>query len=152
MPSRIDCGRISSAASVHLQTCDGRGAMPSAGITRANDRSVDADEDLVEYEPEQADDRLDERVTEQQLRSRAESRDEPGAERHAAHEDRQHECLRVRRVAQEQLQVVRPDRLVDEAGEAGYDENAEQKLPAERGLWLRGHTGINERSVARYAT
>ena len=57
-------------------------------------------------------------------RSRSERR--PGderAERHAAEEDHEHDDLRVRAVADEQAEVADPDRLVDEPGGAGEDED-----------------------------
>src|SRR5262245_54248791 len=53
---------------------------------------------------------------------------QPGADRHPAHEQGEHQRLRVRRVAEEQLEVMAPDRLVDEARETGYGE--EQKKDA----------------------
>src|SRR5215207_3331433 len=51
---------------------------------------------------------------------------EPRAPGHAAHEDREHQCLRVRRVTQEELDVVRPDRFVNQAGKAGDREQNEE--------------------------
>ena len=51
---------------------------------------------------------------------------DPAAERHAAHEGGEHERLREGRRAEKQLQVVRPDRLVHQPGEAGHGEQREQ--------------------------
>jgi hypothetical protein len=57
------------------------------------------------------------------------SADQPGTQRHPAHEQHQHERLRVRRMAEEQAQVLRPDRLVDQAGEARQGEDPQQDMP-----------------------
>ena len=51
----------------------------------------------------------------------------PGAQRQAAHEDDQHQRLRVGGMAEKQLQVVRPDRLVDQPGRTGEREQAIQR-------------------------
>jgi hypothetical protein len=54
------------------------------------------------------------------------------AGRHAAHEHREDQRLRVRRVAQEELQVMRPDRLVDESGKARSGEEAIERAARHR--------------------
>ena len=57
-------------------------------------------------------------------------RDHPGSQRHAAHEDGEHQGLRVGGMAQEEFQVVRPDGFVNQSGEPGDDEYAQQKSAA----------------------
>src|SRR5688572_364528 len=52
--------------------------------------------------------------------------DEPGAQGHAAHEDREDQGLGVCGVAEEELEVVAPDRLVDQPGEARDGEKGEE--------------------------
>ena len=49
--------------------------------------------------------------------------DEPRAERHAADEHDEHDRLRIGRVPDEELEVVRPDRFVDQAAHARNDEH-----------------------------
>ena len=55
---------------------------------------------------------------------------EPRAERQAADEHHEHQRLRIGRVAEEELHVVRPDRLVDQPAEAGQHER--QRYSASR--------------------
>ena len=95
------------------------------------------DEDLVKPEREHADHRFDERVARKRIaQARRHAAQQRAAERHAAHEHDQHQRLRVRRVAQEKLEVVRPDRFVDQAGEA---RGGEQRVES-RARWnLREH-------------
>lgn len=52
-------------------------------------------------------------------------RDRPCSKRHASHEDREHESLRVGGVSKEEFEVVRPDGFVYESGEPGYDKHRE---------------------------
>ena len=49
--------------------------------------------------------------------------DEQRADRHAAEEDDEDDDLSVRAVADEEAEVARPDRLVDEPRRAGKDED-----------------------------
>ena len=56
-----------------------------------------------------------------------ESSDKPRAQGHPAHEDPEHEGLRVGRMPQEELEVVAPDRLVDEARETRQGEEGEER-------------------------
>ncbi len=107
---------------------DELGGERSAGpAERRQERIVapacERDEKRMEDEREHADRALGERVDEQRIGdARRAARAQRRAGGHAAHEDRQHERLRVRRVAEIELQVMRPDRLVDQAGEARYGE------------------------------
>ncbi|TMH88808.1 MAG: hypothetical protein E6H44_09035 [Betaproteobacteria bacterium] len=79
----------------------------------------------MESEREQADHRFDPRVDEQRIdEALGEASRSCGADRHAAHEHGKDERLRVRRMAEKQLQVLRPDRLVDQPGKPGDDEQA----------------------------
>jgi len=73
----------------------------------------------MKHQAQQSDQRLDQNITIQQIgdAGRA-SRDEPGAERKAAHIEREDECLGIRGMSQEQLQVMRPDGFIDQSGEA----------------------------------
>ena len=88
-------------------------------------------ERLVEYQRRRTDRRLDPAVKgEQVLRSRAPAAREPRPERHAAHESGEHEGLGKGGCAEEEFQVVRPDRFVDEAGEAGKREQGKQQVDA----------------------
>src|SRR5450759_2003467 len=52
-------------------------------------------------------------------------RNRPGSKRHSAHEDGEYERLRVGGMAKEEFEVVRPDGLVDQSGEPGYDKYRE---------------------------
>src|SRR5262249_25162897 len=91
-------------------------------------RLSEQDEHLVEEQRGDADRRFDPAVGGEQVReARAPAARQPRPERHAAHEGREHEGLRERRGAEKQLEVVRPDRLVDEAGEAGERKQREKK-------------------------
>ena len=51
---------------------------------------------------------------------------QPRTQRQPAHEDRQHQRLRIGRVAQEQLEVVAPDGFVDQPGETGNREQGKE--------------------------
>ncbi len=80
-------------------------------------------EDVIEDQGGDSQRGLDGAVGEQGLpAARAAAADQPGPQGHAAHEDHQHQGLGIGRMPQEQLQVVRPDRFVDQAGEAGQRE------------------------------
>ena len=50
-----------------------------------------------------------------------------GADRHPADKHDQHDRLRVRRMTKKELQVVRPDRFVDEAARPGKDKDRLQQ-------------------------
>src|ERR1700690_618613 len=54
----------------------------------------------------------------------------PGSNRHSSHEDGEHESLRIGGMAEEEIEVVRPDGLVNKPGEPGYDKYCEQKPPS----------------------
>ncbi|TMG71738.1 MAG: hypothetical protein E6H80_12420 [Betaproteobacteria bacterium] len=86
---------------------------------------------FVEEERGDTDRRLDPAVRgEQVLHARAPAARKPRPQREAPHEGGEHERLRERRRAEVQLEVVRPDGLVDEAGEAREREQGEQQLDA----------------------
>src|SRR5215469_14676886 len=79
-------------------------------------------------EAKKPDRRLDQQVPPQEVpQPSAVSRHQPGPERHAAHEDRQHQGLGVGRMPKEEFQIVRPDGFVYESGEHGDYEYAEQE-------------------------
>ena len=81
----------------------------------------------MEHERRDADQRFDDRVAAQQVApSPRQAAGRQAAERHPPHEKREHQRLRVRRVPEEQLQVVAPDRLVDEPGESGDGEQQKE--------------------------
>src|SRR5215831_13254993 len=91
----------------------------------------------MEENAENTDQGFDQQVAPQKLsQPRAVPRHDPGPERHSTHEYRQHQGLCVRRVPEEELEVVRPDGFVDESGESGDYEYAEQK-PAARTVEIR---------------
>ena len=86
------------------------------------------DEQRVKADGEHPDHRLGQRVGLDQVAPlRAIARNHRRAQRHAAHEQRQHQRLCIGRVAQEQAQVMRPDRLIDQTGKARQRENREQQ-------------------------
>src|SRR5207248_2903576 len=91
------------------------------------------DEEPVEEERGQADKKLSRGVGEEGTSNalRVMAR-EPRPERQAADEDDQHDRLCVRRVSEEELEVMAPDRLVDEAAEAGNREEREKSAKAKR--------------------
>src|SRR6266581_4330163 len=103
MPSKTDCGRIRSPASVHLKSV--------AGIS-----------------PPTA---------------------QPRPDRHSAHEQRQHQRLRVGRVAEKEFQVVAPDRLVDESGKPGYGEQQKKYASGDAAhVWIVGR-GLGGAGIIR---
>src|SRR5205814_9066178 len=100
-----------------------------------------SDEHVVEREAEHADGRFRRRVRDEQIAPplRPPAR-QPRAERQAAHEDREHQRLRIRPVPEEPLEVTRPDRLVDEPRESGRREQREEH-PARAVPRRRGRLG-----------
>jgi hypothetical protein len=74
-----------------------------------------------------ADQRLGKRIAEERIgEARRPASAIRRAGRHAAHEDREHQRLRVGRVAEKELQIMRPHRLVDQPGEPrGGEEDVE---------------------------
>jgi hypothetical protein len=116
-----------------------RGVAAERGQERAVGPLGECDERLVKAQCGHADHRLGERVAgERVAQARREARAGGRTDGHPAHEHRQHQGLRVGRVAEVQLQVVRPDRLVDEACEPG-----EREQQVERGARRQepGHGG-----------
>src|SRR5262249_32080353 len=115
-------------------------------------------ENLVERQRGEPDRRLDPAIRREEVpETRAPAAREPRAERHAAHEGREHERLGERGRAEEQLQIVRPDRLVDQAGEARQREKGEQQPDValqgpqcasilERNCWARSDRGFPKKS------
>src|SRR6266480_1110817 len=80
-------------------------------------------EDRVEREGREPDQAFRERVAAKEISPGSRpAAAEPRPDRHAAHEQRQHERLRVGRMPEKEFQVVAPDRFVDEAGKPGYGE------------------------------
>ena len=64
---------------------------------------------------------------------------EPRPDRHSPHEKRQHQSLRIGRVAEEEFQIVAPDRLVDEPGKPGYGEQQEEYAAGDAAhVWIVG--------------
>jgi hypothetical protein len=93
----------------------------------------------MEQERREADQSLGERVAPQEISpTPRQAATKPGADRHPAHEERKHQSLRVRRVAEEKLEVVAPDRLVDQPREPGDGEEQEKyaagDAPHRRGI------------------
>ncbi|MBI2320050.1 MAG: hypothetical protein HYU75_24380 [Betaproteobacteria bacterium] len=84
------------------------------------------DEDRVKHDRGESDQRFGDRVSgEQVLPASRVAAAQPGADRHAAHEQGEHQRLRIGRVAEKELEIVAPDRLVDEPGESGDGEQRE---------------------------
>src|SRR5229473_943891 len=111
----------------------------------------------MERKPRKPDQAFSERIAAQQISPACRPpAAEPRSDRHPAHEERQHQRLRVGRVADEEFEVVAPDRFVDEPGKAGYGE--EQKKYAagdaahvDRRTWVGGrwhYTGRVSRSLS----
>ena len=89
----------------------------------------DRDERGMENEREEPDRALDPRIGPQRIANAlGEARAERGPGSEASNEDHQDERLGVRGVAKEELDVVRPDGLVDEPAEAGSKERNEQQV------------------------
>src|SRR5258708_39804170 len=77
----------------------------------------------MERKPRKPDQACSERIAAQQISPACRPpAAEPRPDRHPAHEQRQHQRLRVGRVAEKEFQVVAPDRLVDESRKPGYGE------------------------------
>src|SRR5258708_20358079 len=75
----------------------------------------------MERKPRKPDQACSERIAAQQISPACRPpAAEPRPDRHPAHEQRQHQRLRVGRVAEKDFQVVAPDRLVDESRKPGY--------------------------------
>lgn len=55
------------------------------------------------------------------------ARGDPRPECHAAHERRQHQRLRIGGVAEDQSQILRPDRLIDEPTDSGQDKKQQHQ-------------------------
>ena len=127
-PSRIDCGRMSSAAIVHLTMITMCGEPASDGKRWSYARVRREDEDVVEDEADDADRELHERVGRERVAQPLGNPaydERPGG--HAAEEDGEHDDLRVCAVPDEQSQIPRPDRLVDQSGGAGKNENEREE-------------------------
>ncbi|MCX7139757.1 MAG: hypothetical protein NT123_01375 [Proteobacteria bacterium] len=71
---------------------------------------------------------------------------DPGTERHAPHEDRQHQGLRVGGVPEEELEVMAPDGFVDQPGESGQGEQQEQRAA---GVQMFEHGGYSDAWMRR---
>ena len=117
-PSRTDCGRISAQRPERRLARRRRGAPGRAEGRQQHGvgPSRGGDEDLVKRERAQADHRFDRRVSrgadcECAWKS---ARTAGRTERHAAHEHDQHQRLRVGRMPEVELQVMGPDRFVDQ--------------------------------------
>ena len=84
-------------------------------------RQIDRrNKDWMKRQRQHADDAFDDGVAQQQIApALRHATTEPGTERHATHEDAQHQALRVSRVAQKELEVMGPDRLVNQSGKTG---------------------------------
>ena len=74
------------------------------------------------------DDRFDSRVGQDRYTqaSRVDT-GQPRAYRHATHEDDQHQRLGVGRVPEKELEIMGPDRLVDQPRKAGDHEDPEEQ-------------------------
>ena len=89
-----------------------------------------AAEHIVEQQRHHADDGLHQRVGEDRYAHlRGEAAGQLRTDGHAAHKDDQHQRLGVGGVAEEKLQVMRPDGLIDQAGEPRYCENRKIQGP-----------------------
>ena len=96
--------------------------------------------DRMKNKRQQADDAFNDGVAQQQIApALRQAATKPGTQRHATHEDAQHQALRVSGVAQKKLEIVGPDRLVNQSGKTGDGEQpvvlvmrAEERLS-----WLR---------------
>jgi len=85
-------------------------------------------EHLVEQEGEDADGSLGDGISREQVAPPARPpAGQPRPQGEPAHEDGEHQRLRVRGVPEEQLQIVRPDGLVDQTGETRRGEQGEQQ-------------------------
>ena len=127
-PRRIDCGRISSAAIVHLKNDhrvrragEGGKEMVVRAVRRCHER-------VVEDEADHADRELDERVRRERVaQPLGHSAYDECAGGHAAEKNGEHDDLRVCAVPDEQSQIPRPDRLVDQSRGAGENEHQREE-------------------------
>src|SRR5207247_3725795 len=86
----------------------------------------------VEQKRSKPDQSLGERVAAKEVSpSRRPPAAKPRPDRHSPHEKRKHQSLRIGRVAEEEFQIVGPDRLVDEPGKPGYSEQQEEYAPGD---------------------
>ncbi len=89
------------------------------------------DEERMEHERDEADGAFDQGIDAQRIaHARCDARAKPPAEREPADEHHQDHRLRVGGVPEEELQVVGPDGLVDEARESGGEEQQEYGFDA----------------------
>ena len=87
------------------------------------------DEDGVEAERDHADRGFHPRVDSQRIAHAARyAGAQPSPDGEPADEDDQHDALRIGRVPEEELQVVRPDGLVDQPGEARHEEEHQDQV------------------------
>jgi hypothetical protein len=87
----------------------------------------------VERQSKDANHRLHHRVGHERIgEALGKARAPRRAGRHAAHEHHQHERLRVSGVAEEKLEVMRPDGFVDQAGESGRREKDVERAARHR--------------------
>src|SRR6202140_4327591 len=98
---------------------------------------------LMKKDPKYADQPLDQYVSPKELSDAGGVvRNRPGSQRHSSHEDGEHQSLRVGGMAEKEFEVVRPDRLVNQSGEPGYDKYREQKPPSHEIEHFHGLPGI----------
>ena len=100
--------------------CPFVGIRGGSGVEQRNDAGIGELHSLIKDGMEkkcgQADQTLRQRVAEQQLLPpHGISAANPGTEGHPAHEDGQDQCLGIGRVSEKELQVMGPDRFVDES-------------------------------------
>ena len=114
----------------------------SAGKMRRVREAAYAEEDVVEDEPQEADDHLDRGVRDERFPDAgATARGERRAERHPAEIDDEDDDLRVGAVADEETEVPGPDGLVDEPGGAGEDEDGDEQDGHGRGVLVAAGGG-----------
>ena len=122
------------------------GGRGKRGYRRGKGEIRGGDEDGMKAEAQHADQTLDHaHRSAKSPDAHGVMRNDPRSNRHAPHENGEHERLCVRGVAQEELQVVRPDRFVDQPREARYDEYGEQKSAA--GTLSAGTVGPRARAA-----
>src|SRR5258708_30364630 len=94
----------------------------------------------MERKPRKPDQAFSERIAAQQISPACRPpAAEPRPDRHPAHEQRQHQRLRVGRVAEKEFQVVAPDGLVDESGKPGYGEQQKKYASGDAAhVWIAG--------------
>ena len=110
------------AAIARKQQADWSRAAPRRVDVR-KDRHAEEDE-----QPEGADAELDQRVDAQRMLARGDvARQQEAAETHAAHEGAEQDAKRDRRRANDELQQLKPDDLVNEGGAAAGDKEQQQR-------------------------